>query len=509
MKLYFDGSQVDTYSYTGGLGTTSGGIGNYEPLALGASTQTSGNLTITPLQDYFDGMLDDVRVYDYALDPTEIAALDTTLRFQEFTEARAETDTTSIVLATPASTSAGNLLIIAVATDGDTSASLAPPAGEGWTEVFRNEESGEVTIGVWWKLADASESASHEFTWSGSQQAYAWMMRFTGHDPADPLHDYSADGETDQNPTSAPVTTTVDNCLILRLGAFDDRDITVDSPGLTNHTAITMDGSGLNLGLVVQWKLDESSGTTAADSSGNGYDGTLTNMNGNEWTTGTLDGALEFDGSDELVSCGNLDVTGGDGHITLTAWMKADDFGTSDARFISKATGTSTSQHYWMLSTWNGSQLRFRLRTSSTQNLYSSSGVLSTGVWTHVAATWDGSTMRVYRNATDVGSTSKSGTLATNGSVGVAIGNQPPGAGNRPFDGLIDDVRIYNRALSAAELVDVAAGLGGGPPASGGVVSGGAGYVKQGSSGSSGWSNFSLTASEEARTVTIAIAPVP
>jgi type II secretory pathway pseudopilin PulG len=508
LKLYLDGSEVDTDSYTGGLGTSSGGVGNYEPLALGACTWGSGNQVITPLQYYFDGKLDDVRFYNYALDTSEVAALAATLSYHGGMEAKADTETSAITLSKPLGTNAGDLLISAVATDGDTEASLTPPAGEGWTEIDLNSNSGAVTLGTWWKLAEASESATHEFTWSGTEQAYAWMMRFTGHNSANPIDVSAEAGVTGSSPTSPAVTSTVDNALVLRLGAFDDREISVDSPGLPGHMAITMDSSASSGDLVAQWTFDESSGTTATDASGNGHNGTLTNMSGTEWTTGTLDGALRFDGSNDLVSCGNFDVTGGDGHLTLCAWMKADDFGTSDARFISKATGTATNDHYWMLSTVNGSKLRFRLKTNgSTTELKSNGGVLSSGTWTHVAATWDGSTMRVFRNAIEVKSTSKSGTLSTSGSVGVAIGNQPSGAGIKAFDGLIDDVRIYNQALDAAELADVAAGLGGGPPVTSGTVSGGAGYVRQNSSGSSGTSTFSLTAAEEACTLTLAIAP--
>ena len=510
MTLYLDGSEVDTDAYAGGLGTTSGGTGNYEPLALGACTWVSGNLTLTPIQYYFDGIIDDVRVYNQALDAAEITALAETLGCQEFTEAKVETETSSITLDTPGSTSTGDLLITAVATDGSTDDSLTPPVGENWTEINTNTNTNgnAVTLGTWWKLAEVSESATHQFTWSGAQQAYAWMMRFSGHDTTDPIDISVAANSTSSSPTSPAVISTVDNALILRLGAFDDRDISVDSPGLAGHTAITMDSSTANSGLVAQWKFDESSGTTATDASGNGHDGTLTNMSGSEWTTGTLNGALRFDGSNDRVSCGNFDVTGGDGHITLCAWMKADDFGTSDARFLAKTTSTAEQSHYWMLSTYSGTRLRFRLKTNgSTTTLYSDSGVLSTGVWTHVAATWDGSTMRVYANGTERKSTSKSGTLSTSSSVEIAIGNNPPGAGEVPFDGLIDDVRIYNQALNSVELADVAAGSGGGPPVSSGIVSGAAGFVIQTSSGSSGTSSFALTASEEARLVTLAIAP--
>ena len=55
-------------------------------------------------------------------------------------------------------------------------------------------------------------------------------------------------------------------------------------------------------GLVLHYKFDETTGTTAADSSGSGYTGTLTNMTGSEWTTGKVGGALSFDGSNDRIS---------------------------------------------------------------------------------------------------------------------------------------------------------------------------------------------------------------
>ncbi|MEM9414199.1 MAG: LamG domain-containing protein [Planctomycetota bacterium] len=64
MALYIDGVEVDTLPYGGGLGVTSGGSGNTEPITIGASTSTSTAGLITPTQDYFDGVIDDVRLYD-------------------------------------------------------------------------------------------------------------------------------------------------------------------------------------------------------------------------------------------------------------------------------------------------------------------------------------------------------------------------------------------------------------------------------------------------------------
>jgi hypothetical protein len=75
MKLYLNGSEADTDSYSGGLGTSSGGTGNQEPIALGANTWNSGNQVVTPLSNYFSGTIDDVRIYDWSLDATQVTNL--------------------------------------------------------------------------------------------------------------------------------------------------------------------------------------------------------------------------------------------------------------------------------------------------------------------------------------------------------------------------------------------------------------------------------------------------
>src|SRR4030042_2662122 len=64
----------------------------------------------------------------------------------------------------------GDLLIAAVATDGATSLSLEPSGGN-WTAIDVNDFGNAATLGAWWKLAEASEPASHEFIWSGNTQA--------------------------------------------------------------------------------------------------------------------------------------------------------------------------------------------------------------------------------------------------------------------------------------------------------------------------------------------------
>ena len=187
------------------------------------------------------------------------------------------------------------------------------------------------------------------------------------------------------------------------------------------------------------------------DSSRNHYDGKL---NGAKAATGLFSRALQFDGVNDSVDAGTFDVNGRE--ITLSAWIKADDFDTHDARIISKAKGTAEQDHYWMLSTIKKSgsiKPRFRLKTNGKTTTLIGKQDLPVGKWVHVAATYDGSSMRIYLDGKLMGSVKKSGFISTNSSVAVRMGDNPKGG--RAFDGTIDDVRVYSRALSASELANL------------------------------------------------------
>ncbi|MFV1965127.1 MAG: DUF4347 domain-containing protein [Pirellulaceae bacterium] len=75
MQLFLDGNLVDSNAYTGGLGATSGGTGNFEPIAIGANTYSSGNLTVSPLQDFFDGRIDEVAIFGSQLSQADVQRL--------------------------------------------------------------------------------------------------------------------------------------------------------------------------------------------------------------------------------------------------------------------------------------------------------------------------------------------------------------------------------------------------------------------------------------------------
>ncbi len=226
------------------------------------------------------------------------------------------------------------------------------------------------------------------------------------------------------------------------------------------------------------WKLDEGSGTMASDASGNGNNGTLSGDP--QWVAGKLGGALEFDGYSDganhttdpgtinWVSVDPFDVVGSG--ITLAAWVRPEGFDISDARIVTKQKTWSSSDVWWMLSTYtDGTALRMRLKTddggadNGTTTMWSNAGYLEAGVWSHAAATYDGSEMRLFHNGEEIISTNKTGTIQVDPTAAVAIGNSPlddPGGLRATFHGLIDDVRVYNSALSEEELLVVMQGGG-------------------------------------------------
>jgi len=208
---------------------------------------------------------------------------------------------------------------------------------------------------------------------------------------------------------------------------------------------------------IVELPMDEGTGTTAGDVSGNGNDGTLTG--GALFEASSGDGSaysVRFDAVDDYIDLGTVDVAGTG--LTLSAWFNADTFpgASKDPRIIAKSTSTASNDHIFMLGMIDVSgvvRVRGRVRVGGiTETLISSIGVLSTGQWTHVAMTYDGATMLLYLDGIEVSSTPLEGTVDTDATMAVAIGAQPPGAGGRFFDGLIDAVHIYERGLSAAEV---------------------------------------------------------
>jgi hypothetical protein len=206
--------------------------------------------------------------------------------------------------------------------------------------------------------------------------------------------------------------------------------------------------------LLAYWPFDENAGTTAFDEEDN-FDGTLHDGVSFEPNSGYRGGAVRLDGNSGRIALPTFDLIGE--AMTIAAWINLDDIsGTNrrdEGRIISKATGTGVNEHVWMLSLSDGDRLRVRLKTRSDfAELETPSGTLYTGNWIHVAATYDGSVLILYVDGFAVASTSLSGAIFNQADIPVAIGNQPDGNGERPLAGRLDELYLYERALSSSEI---------------------------------------------------------
>jgi hypothetical protein len=210
------------------------------------------------------------------------------------------------------------------------------------------------------------------------------------------------------------------------------------------------EGSVRDIDLLGAWGF-AGAGSLVSDTSGNARTGLL--MDGADRSPdGYFGQALETNGVAGHVDLPTFDISGNE--ITLMAWINADDFDTPDARVLSKSSSADPADHVWMLSTAQGQHTRFRLKTNDgnpTTTLIGTGGSLAAGTWHHVAATYDGATMRLYQDGNEVGSIPRTGSLFQDPSVDVYIGANP-GATNQVFDGRIDDVKVFRKALTSAEI---------------------------------------------------------
>lgn len=204
-------------------------------------------------------------------------------------------------------------------------------------------------------------------------------------------------------------------------------------------------------GLVGHWKFDEAitTGTTTWDSSNNGGHGFLANGPTRTATASCEIGTcLDFDGTNDHVNLPTstvFDVS----KITVSAWVVSD-VTTADLTSVSRYNNAAPVNGNWILGHGaTESTYRFLARIGGANQSAESNAGFSTDVWHHLVGTYDGSTVKLYVDGVERASTAISGSLATS-TIAVRIANRD---GNTNYwDGKIDDVRVYNRALSADEI---------------------------------------------------------
>lgn len=206
-------------------------------------------------------------------------------------------------------------------------------------------------------------------------------------------------------------------------------------------------GDPLDYGLVGHWTFDGSdiSGTRAKDRSGNVNHGTLTN--GPIQAIGRIGQGLQLDGSDDYVNVPDMPSVSITGNFTLAAWIKLRAIGTQYSIIEKYDTGSTEG---YILRVSSGNKLQTYTLDNSTSTSLTGTRTLSANVWYHVVATYDGANLRTYIDGT-LDNTGADTRNPTDGEDTLKIGARGNDAGT-PLNGSIDDVRIYNRALSAGEI---------------------------------------------------------
>lgn len=199
-------------------------------------------------------------------------------------------------------------------------------------------------------------------------------------------------------------------------------------------------------GLRAWWKLDEASGSNADDSTGRPQGGTVSGA----WSSGISGGALDFDGTDDGVLVGNSAALLGTGDFSLSAWVKVDPGSPTGTVIQQREAGATGYQGEYMLNVnSNGTVNFFVYGTSAYQFDLTTAAAINDGQWRHITALRQGTTGKIYIDGVEAAS--GSGTVQALLSRAVTIGYDYRDL-NKRFDGGIDDIRIYERALSAGEI---------------------------------------------------------
>ncbi len=223
-----------------------------------------------------------------------------------------------------------------------------------------------------------------------------------------------------------------------------------DGGNSESSSAYPSETTSLMSGIVGLWHLDEAAGTTGSmsviDNSGHSYNGTPTNVTFG--LNGKFNTAANFNGN-SYISMGNIAAMHVSSPITLSAWIYTSSTSSLQTILTDRAS-SNNAQFSFRIN--NGTNLEYYFNTGSTWIEFIANNVITSNTWTHVAATNDGTNIKLYVNGKVVYSTTTSATPAPstgNIQIGGWVG------ATEPFNGLIDEVAYWSRALSGSELLEL------------------------------------------------------
>ena len=202
-------------------------------------------------------------------------------------------------------------------------------------------------------------------------------------------------------------------------------------------------GTAVVQSLVAAYGFEEASGTVASDISGNANHGTI--QGATRVTTGRFGKALSFDGVNDVVTvadAASLDTS----YVTVSAWVYPTALSGWRTTVIKEAPGGMV---YSLYAHDNAPNPAMTIAMGGVDHATSGTAPLPLNTWTHLAATYDGTTVRLFINGQQVSTKAISGKLIVTGNPLRIGGNSVWG---EYFSGRIDEVRVYNRALTTTEI---------------------------------------------------------
>jgi uncharacterized protein (DUF362 family) len=473
LRVYVNGVQEGTPTPQGAPGSTAG------------VNLRIGRMVGTGLR-WFNGIIDEVRISNRALTPGEIAAnyeLGDGRYYWKVVASDGISTTTSETryfdIGEPSGPPIPELLSppdLAALSDGTPTFTWSATAGVGGTYTLEYALDDGFTTGVVTvaDLADATYTVPDPDALV--DDTYYWHVQ--AFDAGSETRGYQATPFSFTIDTTAPVITldappdlattmnpymdlefTVSDADAMTVWVYGDRDdasellyVGEDVPSSSMLYSWTGFPHQLDADAVGLWHFNEGSGGSVSDETAYGNDGTL--VNGASWASGGRFGyAVQFDGVDDAVVVPDAPELDGMSELTLEAWIYLAVDPTDWMAVVQKwaPQGSPSNQYTYTMVVSATNRLYMHIFTDEDDALLTGNLPIAVGAWTHVAATYDGSVIRLYVNGVEDPITANLTGTINSTDRDVNIGACLP-YNDEYFNGMIDDVRILTRALTPEEI---------------------------------------------------------